>query len=83
VNTKEWIHDPSLSPGAEGFVRLEVVKENPDMAREAVQREIDQVLSHLHRAEHIAEALGLASAIATVRKKVAAVRKKFDGRKKK
>ncbi len=83
VVTKQYIHDPSLPAHVEGYRRLEVLKNDPEMAAEAVRREIDSAAAHLRRAESIAEALGLASAVAAVKKKLVALRKRIKSTNKK
>src|SRR5262245_52237385 len=57
VSTVAYVHDPSLPPKQQGYIAIERLRTDEDLAREAIVTEFKRVAGALQRARNIATAL--------------------------
>lgn len=61
VSTVFYVRDPEADPQEQGYVSINKLKSNADLARESIVLEFSRAASYLQRARTHAEALGMAS----------------------
>lgn len=61
-----YVKNPSKSPVEQGYVETTSIPAGSDLAREAVQRELDLAIAHIRRAERIGAVLGFAEEVQQV-----------------
>lgn len=59
ISAPHYVHDPTASPGEQGYVRLMSLKSKDEVAADALRSAVTQAVSALERAFGIAEALAL------------------------
>ena len=59
VSTVYYVRDPEAEPDEQGYVSIDKLKTNKDLARESIVLEFSRATSYLQRAKNHAEALGL------------------------
>lgn len=59
INAISYVRDPRLPSHQQGYVSIETLKTDKDLARESIALEFRQAYTHLHRAKLHAEALGM------------------------
>jgi hypothetical protein len=60
VSTVYYVRDPNAEPTEQGYVSLDKLRSNSDLARESIVMEFSRAASYLQRARVHAEALGMA-----------------------
>lgn len=73
-----YVHDPTLVGREQGYISLETVKVDPQLARQTLTRELQRVTSALERAKYVAAALGLESDVDELLATVTGLRASFD-----
>jgi len=59
INAVSYVRDPRLPSDEQGYVSIETLKTDKDLARESIALEFNRAYSHLQRAKIHAEALGM------------------------
>lgn len=72
ISTVRYVRDPSAKE-AQGYVPVAKLRDDKDMAREAIESEMSRVLATLERAQGLADALGLADEFGTLLRQATAV----------
>jgi len=60
VSTVYYVRDPEAEPTSQGYVSLDKLKSDSDLARESIVMEFSRAAAYLQRARVHAEALGMA-----------------------
>ncbi len=63
ISTVYYVRDPEADPKEQGYVSIDKLKTDKDLARESIVMEFSRATSYLHRAKNHAEALGLSDDI--------------------
>lgn len=61
IRVSEYVHDPDLPHGQQGYVRTGLLKTREESAATALQAELDRVASMITRTRSIAAKLGLSA----------------------
>jgi hypothetical protein len=60
------VRDPRLPSDQQGYVSIETLKTDKDLARESIQLEFARAYAHLHKAKIHAEILGMQDQVSTL-----------------
>lgn len=63
VSTVYYVRDPNAEPTEQGYVSLDRLKSDSDLAKESIVMEFSRAASYLQRARVHAEALGMAQEV--------------------
>ena len=72
-----YVEDPRKNHGEQGYVEAESIASSEDLARDALAKEVQRVLSALERAEAVAIGLGLQGEVSELRSRVEFFMKKI------
>lgn len=78
VSTVAYVRDPSLPPAQQGYISIEKLRTEEDLAREAIVTEFKRVAGALQRARAIAAALKVEDEIDSLIAGVDAFRMRFE-----
>lgn len=77
VRTVFYVRDPSAASKDQGYVSVETLKSESEMARAAIVAEFSAVADRLRRAKHLAQALGAEDDVEELIETVLSVRGRF------
>ena len=78
VKSVAYVRDPTMGPKEQGYVAVDALKKERDLARDAVQRELKYAKAAINRAIEVADALGLADEVAELLGYVDALQVRFE-----
>ena len=78
VRSVFYVRDPSADAKQQGYVNVQRLRGDADMAREALVDEFSRVASMLHRARELARVLGAESEIEPLLSQIVDLRKRFE-----
>lgn len=78
ISTVHYVRDPRADAGEQGYVSVTQLRSEPEHARAMLRVEFSRAAACLHRAEDLADALGLRKDVAVAARRVEAVRKKLE-----
>ena len=66
ISAVSYVRDPRLPSDQQGYVSIETLKTDKDLARESIQLEFARAYAHLHKAKIHAEILGMQDQVSTL-----------------
>lgn len=63
VRTVAYVHDPACAPGDQGYISVNRVRTDADLAREVLVNEFSRVTAAMNRAKSLSAVLGLADEV--------------------
>jgi len=78
ISTVHYVRDPGAKDQEQGYVSLSKLRTEPENARVMLRSEFMRASACLHRAEDLADALGMKREVAALAKRVDKVREKVE-----